>query len=461
MMEKILYLECYSGISGDMTVGALLDLGADRNRLEQALESLGVDGYHLHFGRKSKCGIDAYDFDVHLEDDGHEHTHEHSHEQGAHDHHHCHEHEDGTHDHHHSHDQGDGAHEYLHSHEHEDGAHGHDHRHAHGHSHVHRNLYDIYEIIGRLQEKEEVKALARRMFEIVAEAESKAHGLPVENVHFHEVGAVDSIVDIVSTAVLLDDLGIKKVIVSPLSEGRGYVRCQHGVMPVPVPATANIAAAHGLHLRLTDNEGEMVTPTGAAIAAAVSCGEELPEHYTIEKIGVGAGNKDFKNANILRAMILCPEPERSDILWKLETNIDDCTGEALGYTMEKLLEAGALDVYFTSIQMKKNRPACELSVICREGERERLEDLIFLHTTTIGIRRYKVERTVLDRREETVQTEWGRVGVKICSRRERKYVYPEYEGVKAVCEAGGLSFQDAYRMVRDLAEAAQGQEKEE
>ncbi len=425
-MEKILYLECYSGISGDMTVGALLDLGADRERLERALKSLGVDGYHLHFGRTSKCGIDAYDFDVHLEG--------------------CHEHE-----HHHGHDH---EHEHHHGHDHD-----HEHDHHHGHPHEHRNLYDIYEIIGRLQEKEEVKALARRMFEIVAEAESKAHGLPVEEVHFHEVGAVDSIVDIVSTAVLLDDLGVGKVIVSPLSEGRGYVRCQHGVMPVPVPATANIAAACGLRLHLTDNEGEMVTPTGAAIAAAIGCGEELPERYTIEKIGVGAGNKDFKNANILRAMILCPEPERKDILWKLETNIDDCTGEALGYTMEKLFEAGALDVYFTPIQMKKNRPAWELSVICGEGEREALEDLIFCHTTTIGIRRYEVRRTVLERRKETVETEWGPAAVKVCSRKGRQEAYPEYESVKRLCEAGGLSFGEAYGLVRGLAE--NGGEKEQ
>ena len=202
---KILYLECNSGISGDMTVGALLDLGADRERLERALESLHVDGYHLHFGRTKKCGIDAFDFDVHLEGGEHGHEHEHGHD-----------------------------HEHTHDHEH---AHDHEHGHAHAHPHVHRNLRDICEIIDRMEEGDEVKALARRMFEIVAEAESKAHGLPMEEVHFHEVGAVDSIVDIVSTAVLLADLGVGKIIVSPLAEGRGYVRCQHGVMPVPVPAT--------------------------------------------------------------------------------------------------------------------------------------------------------------------------------------------------------------------------------
>ena len=217
--ERYLYLDCSSGISGDMTVGALLDLGADREVLERALDSLGVGGYHLHFGRKKKCGIDAFDFDVHLED------------------------EDG------------------HGHE--------EHGHGHSHGHVHRNLNDIFDIIGRLDADDAVKNLARRMFSIVAEAESKAHGIPVEEVHFHEVGAIDSIVDIVSAAVCFHNLGISRVYVSPLAEGQGYVRCQHGVMPVPVPATANIVSGHGLTLRFTENQGEMATPTGAAIAAAL------------------------------------------------------------------------------------------------------------------------------------------------------------------------------------------------
>lgn len=452
---KILYLECYSGISGDMTVGALLDLGADRARLERALESMGVGGYHLHFGRKLKCGIDAYDFDVHLEEDGHEHGHGdgHGHSHGNHGHSHSHEAAEnhGYEHHEHSHELAEGhghepyEHSYSHSHELAEG-------HSHPHPHIHRNLYDIYALIDRLQEKEAVKAMARRIFEIVAEAESKAHGLPVEQVHFHEVGAVDSIVDIVSTAVLLDDLGVEKVIVSPLAEGHGYVCCQHGVMPVPVPATANIAAAHGLNLRLTDNDGEMVTPTGAAIAAALSCGEDLPERYIIEKIGVGAGNKDFKNANILRAMILRPQEEKRDVLWKLETNIDDCTGEALGYTLEKLMKAGALDAYCTPIQMKKNRPAYELSVMCRERDREMLEEIIFCHTTTIGIRRYPVERTVLERRELTVETAWGQAKAKLCGRGDRWFCYPEYESVRAICENSGLSFQEAYDGIKRAAE---------
>ena len=487
-MEKILYLECYSGISGDMTVGALLDLGASRQRLEKALESLHVDGYHLHFGRKKKCGIDAYDFDVHLEaDEGQHHDeegHHHYDGEGDHGHHHhgedaYHGHEDEGHDHHHHDSDGHHHHhheEACHSHD-SDGHHHHHHEAGHHHPHVHRNLNDIYQIIDRMEEKEEVRQLARKMFRIVAEAEAKAHGLPIEGVHFHEVGAIDSIVDIISTAVLVDDLAVDRVIVSPLWEGRGYVRCQHGLMPVPVPATAGIVSACGLKLHLTDNEGEMVTPTGAAIAAALSSGDKLPEQYVVRKVGIGAGNKDFKNANILRAMILeraeegtegsgtresgaaamgegpaAMEERPADSLWVLETNIDDCTGEALGFVMEELLSQGAKDVWHTPIFMKKNRSAVLLSVLCENGDREMLEETLFLHTTTIGIRRYPVERTALERREIQVDTPWGKAQAKVCIRGKRLRVAPEYESVKQICREQGLAYEQVYRTIQRLGE---------
>lgn len=430
--EKILYLECYSGISGDMTVGALLDLGASRERLTAELEKLGIGGYHLHFGRTQKCGIDAYDFDVHLE--GHEHDHEHGH------------------DHHH----GD-----------------HEHTHDHHHSHVHRNIHDINHIIDRLED-EETRRLAKEMFRLVAEAESKAHGLPVDQVHFHEVGAVDSIVDIVSTAVCIRDLGISRVAVSPLSEGRGYVKCQHGIMPVPVPATAGIAAACGLTLRLTDNEGEMVTPTGAAIAGCLRTEKELPERYTIEKIGVGAGTKDFKNANILRAMILVPEDEEGqktetednrmefseklekDAIYVIETNMDDCSGEALGFLMECLMEEGAADVWYTPAVMKKSRPAYILHTLCRQEQIEDMEGLIFAHTTTIGIRRYPVERTILSRRGELMDLPLGKISVKVCSFKGEERFYPEYESIARISRETGMGFSEAYHLAKLQAEQAAG-----
>lgn len=444
-MKKTLYLECNSGISGDMTVGALLDLGADRKVLEDALASLGVDGYHLHFGTTEKCGIKAYDFDVHLEYEEHEHHHDHEHgdHDHGHDHTHAHVHEDGTehcHDHGHTHDHGDHDHDHVHTHD-------------HMHPHTHRNLYDIYTIIDRLQCSDKVKQLARRIFEIVAEAESKAHGLPIDQVHFHEVGAIDSIVDIISTAVCLDNLGIEKVIVSPLAEGQGYVRCQHGTLPVPVPATANIAQAYGLKLRFTETPGEMVTPTGAAIAAALGTGASMPKNYRIVKIGIGAGNKDFDHANILRAMIIEEEEEeKTDSLELLETNLDDCTGEVLGYTMNLLLKAGANDVWYTPIYMKKNRPAYMLSVLCRESSRETMEDIIFTHTTSIGIRRFPAQRTALDRKRIQVETAYGAADVKVCSYKGKQYCYPEYDSVSAICdEQGNVDFNTVYEAVEKAA----------
>lgn len=486
-MGKILYLECNSGISGDMTVGALLDLGADRQVLERALASMQVDGYHLHFGRKVKCGLDAYDFDVHLEE-GHEHPHEHDHGD-------THEH---SHDHDHPHD-----HDHLHDHDHEE-AHGHshdhdhrhDHDHAHGHPHVHRNLHDVNEIIDRLDSSEKVKGLAKKMFLIVAEAESKAHGLPLDQVHFHEVGAIDSIIDIVSVAVCVDNLGVDDIVVSPLAEGYGTVRCQHGVIPVPVPATANIAAAYDLTLRFTDNEGEMVTPTGAAIAAALRTRKELPAGCKVRKIGMGAGNKDFRQANVLRAMLLeeergvtgvagtisavapravseptldpalnsVPEavqshPLNGTAMWVMEANLDDCTGEMLGFAMETLLAAGAADVWYTPIFMKKNRPAYTLSVLYREELQEALEDILFIHTTTIGIRRYPVRRTILPREQRQVRTEYGTAAVKVCRYKNRVFCYPEYESVRKCCQETGADFQTVYSEVKRAAEEAETEEK--
>ena len=481
-MEKILYLECNSGISGDMTVGALLDLGADRGALERALGSLGVGGYHLHFGRTKKCGLDAFDFDVHLEGvegEHHHHHHEHGgeeeHGHGGEHHHehgdevHCHGHEeagphhkhgDEVHEHHH-HEHGPEGHCHAHEeagHHHEHGAEAHCHVHGeaehHHHPHVHRNYADICAIIDRLDSNARVKELAKRMFRIVAEAESKAHGLPIDQVHFHEVGAIDSIVDIIGVAVCLDNLGIDNVVVSPLAEGSGYVRCQHGVIPVPVPATANIAQTHGLTLRLTDNDGEMVTPTGAAIAAAVKTMDRLPASCRIVKTGMGAGKKDFKQANVLRAMILETEESAGDQMWVMESNIDDCTGEMLGFAMEMILAAGAADVWATPIFMKKNRPAYMLSVLCREDKLEELETLMLTQTTTIGVRRYPVSRTIMDRRNETVSTRFGDARVKVCGYKGKQYFYPEYESVKTICREHGVDFRTAYDEIRRKAEEA-------
>lgn len=291
-MPNKLYLECYSGISGDMTVAALLDLGADQQVLLEGLESLNLPGYQLKIGRVKKNGIDACDFDVILDEPENHHDHDHEHEH-HHEHHHDHEHE-----HHHDHD-----HEHHHDHDHE---HHHDHEHEnhHHHDHVHRNIGDIFAIIDQSKISDRAKQTAKDIFRIIAAAESKAHGIAEDQVHFHEVGAVDSIVDIVSAAICLDNLDITEAVVSDLYEGCGYVHCQHGLMPVPVPAVVNIAADNALRLRLTQTRGEMITPTGAAIAAYLSKGGKLPESFVIEKIGLGAGKKDFATANILRAFLI-------------------------------------------------------------------------------------------------------------------------------------------------------------
>ena len=396
-MGRILYFECNSGISGDMTVGALLDLGADREKLEHVLESMQMGEYQLHFGRTQKCGLDAYDFDVILEE---------------------------------------GSCETGHGKE----------------DHFHRNLMDIQKLIDRADTNDRVRDLANKIFLIVARAESKAHGLPLEKVHFHEVGAIDSIIDIMGTAVCLDDLGIDRIVVSPLSEGYGTVTCQHGVIPVPVPATANIAMAEGLTLHPIDQEGEMVTPTGAAIAAAIRTEEKLPAACRIRKIGLGAGNKDFPHANVLRAMILEEEERSEENLWVLESNIDDSTGEMMGFAMEMLFEAGALDVWYTPIYMKKNRPACKLSVLCREERIKAIEECCFMQTSTIGIRRYPVTRTILERQILEANTIFGKAKVKICSDGNNTYFYPEFEDVRKICRTWTVDYKTVYT---EIIKAAQ------
>ncbi len=443
MSKTILYLECATGISGDMTVAALLDLGASKIKLQAALASLNVDGYSVAITRANSHGVDACSFDVELElEHEHEHGH-HGHEALEHEH----PHEAREHEHHHGHEHGHGHH------------HGHDHAHGHEehhHPHVHRNLADVTAILNSGDLTPRARALALKIFGIVAEAESKAHGKPVDEVHFHEVGAIDSIVDIAAAAVCLDDLGIDDVVVTGLSEGTGFVECQHGLLPVPVPAVANIAAAAGLPLRILPVQGEMVTPTGAAIAAAIRTRPALPGFFTIRKIGLGAGKRDFGMPNVLRAMLIEETPAAdadappAEVLI-LETNIDDSTGETLGLAMDSLLEAGALDVHYVPVFMKKNRPAWLLRAICREADAPALERVIFTETSSIGVRRLRTGRTCLARTIMDVGLPAGSVKVKKCSFDGQAFYYPEYESVKALAAASGVPFADLFR---DAAETA-------
>ncbi len=302
---KKLYLECNAGISGDMLVAALLDLGADRAKLDEALQSIPAKGFTYNISRVSKAGVDCCDFDVVLDAEHENHDHDmsflHGEAVAAHVHSHEHEHD---HEHHHEHD-----HEHHHEHEH-DHEHHHDHvhmPHEHHHHHEHRGLKEVIEIINGTQMSEQARALALKIFDIIAEAEGKAHAVAKEDVHFHEVGAIDSIVDIVAIAVCFDSLGVGEVIVPELCEGRGTVRCQHGVLPVPVPATANIMQSFGLNVRLLLVQGEFVTPTGAAAAAALMTTDELPEQFKICAIGLGAGKRQYERPSILRALLIEPQ----------------------------------------------------------------------------------------------------------------------------------------------------------
>ena len=436
-MKKSLYLECYSGISGDMTVAALLDLGADRTVLEKVLSSLPLPGFKIKTGRVLKSGIDACDFDVVLEEDNHDHdmAYLHGHEGQKHI-----RREAGGSEHGRSHQEQEHSAQETHSHSHD------------RHRHIHRGIKEIREIIHRGEMTPRARELALRIFEVLAQAEAKAHRVPVEDVHFHEVGAVDSIVDIVSVAVCLDNLGIDEVIVPVLCEGRGTVRCQHGILPVPVPAVANIVSANHLNLQLTEVQGELVTPTGAAIAAAVKTSDKLPRDFAISKIGIGAGKRKYDCPGILRAMLIEEKTgeEQSgekDTIIKMETNIDDCSGEVLGFVLEKLMKAGAKDVHYIPAYMKKNRPAWVLNVICREEDMEALQEIIFRETTTIGIRYTRMERTVLKREQRTVETPLGTAQIKVCTFHGEQYCYPEYESAARLSKEQGISYREAYEIV--------------
>lgn len=387
MSKKTLYLECYSGISGDMMVGAFLDLGVEKDYLEKVLEDLPLSGYEIEIKKETKKSIEGTAFRVLLKEE----------------------------------------------------------------SASHRNLADIYQIIDEAKLSDCVKQSAKGIFEIVAKAEAKAHGISLDQVHFHEVGAVDSIIDIIAAAVCAERLGIEHVAVSVLYEGQGYTECQHGKLPVPVPAVVNIIQEYNLPIQITNTQGEMITPTGAAIVAYLKNVEQYSYKGKIKKVGIGIGCKEFEHANILRAMIIEEHKSSDEDLWILESNIDDATGETLSYTMEKLFQAGAKDVYYIPIFMKKNRPAYLLNVICSMSDIETMEGIIFYQTTTIGIRKYPIKRRTLDRKILTVNTQFGITKAKVCYFEEQTFCYPEYESVRNLCEAHNLDFQSAYAMIQNNA----------
>ena len=442
-MSRKLYLECYSGISGDMTVAALTDLGVEEAFLRQELAKLHLDGYEIKISRTKKNQITAADFDVILKEDGemHGHSHDHSHP-------------------------GEG--------------------HEHSHSHSHNSYKEISELISQSELNSRVKEMSLKIFHVIAEAEAKVHGMPVDQVHFHEVGAVDSIVDITAAAICLDKLGFDSILTSELWEGKGTTWCQHGRIPVPAPAVLEMMADHRIPVKFTPVEGEMITPTGAGIAAALTAERKLPERFVVEKVGVGAGKKDFPHANILRAMILNTDTDAVsekkekaagstenrkngadnavktnqgiaagslNTVTVLETNVDDCSGEQLGYAMECLLREGALDTSCIPVYMKKNRPAYMLHVTCRPKDAEKMETVIFRETTSIGLRKYREERSILPREIITVTLPDGQeVRVKKCSHHGQEFFYPEYEDMKVACRTADRSFPEVCKEAVDAAD---------
>ena len=408
---KTLYLDLFSGISGDMFAGALIDLGVDAHKLERELKKLKLDGYHLHVTRRQKSGIEGVKLDVHLND--------------------------------------------VHDHEHHRG-HGH---HQHGGN---RTFTRIKKLIAQSKLSPWVKKKAVAVFQRIAEAEGKIHDLPPELVHFHEVGAVDSIVDIVGACVALAMLGKPRVLASPVIEGVGWVDCAHGRFPVPAPATLAILGARGIGITQCNEPHELVTPTGAALLAEFAEGFEPMQNLIAEKTGFGLGTRENKTRpNVLRVVLGKAEKQTSnaahrtsniehhdwekDTIAVLETNLDDMNPEILGHFVETSLAAGALDVFHTPIQMKKNRPGTLLTVLCAQSDADKFSEMILCETSALGVRHTRAERRKLRREFAGVKTPFGRVTVKL-GRLNGKIVQvaPEFESCKKLAARAKVPLKKVY-----------------
>lgn len=438
--QKILYFDCASGISGDMTLAALLDLGVDEKIFIGELEKLRLDGLRLEIAETQKNGIRAKRVRVLVDGaeadavpgDAHGHT-----------------------------QFRDGAAMHGHTQFHEN-TEAHEHVHPHIHMHPHRSFADIRRMITQSALKACTKDLALRIFGRVAAAEARVHAKPIEEVHFHEVGAVDSIVDIVGCAILIDMIAPQAIYASVLCEGQGYVRCQHGLLSVPVPATSEILTAANAPLRQTDIDGELITPTGAAIIAELAQSFGPMPEMKMEKIGWGAGTKDLPVPNVLKICQGFASEEKAkgnvsagepgdcggimhDEITVLEANVDDCTGEMLGFAMEILMAEGALDVSYQPVFMKKNRPAYRLTVLVKPQDEQRMERLIFLHTTTIGIRKRREQRSILAREHVWAKTPYGEMRAKKVSAGKTVRLYPEYESAVKLALENDISLWEIYR----------------
>jgi uncharacterized protein (TIGR00299 family) protein len=425
---RIAYLECFSGMSGDMFLGALVDAGVSPGVLEEAVAALSV-GAKLDFSRVVRSGISATKVDVWVDGEKDLPREEYWAEQEKH-----------------------VAQKTAHSpHEHDHVAHSHSHddevsqageraphEHSHEHSHPHgRGLSEIRELIGKASISNSAKRTAIAIFEALGAAEAKIHATPVESIHFHEVGAVDAIVDIVCAAVGTESLGVDEIICSPLNVGGGTVKCAHGTFPVPAPATVELLRDAPVYS--SDIQAELVTPTGAAIVKTLARRFASFPEMKVEKSGYGAGSRDFPgHPNVVRLTIgeaasTLAAKTASDTVTVLEANLDDLNPQVFGYVMDRLFEEGALDAFGMPVQMKKNRPGTLLTVLCKPEDASKLTQLIFTETTTLGVRRREETRQTLARRWENVRTEWGEVRIKIASMNGTVTNYaPEYEDCRRI-----------------------------
>ena len=427
VLMRIAYLECFSGISGDMFLGAMIDAGVPPEVFTRTVQALGVDA-RLEISRVDRSGISATKVDVIAAGEKelpreefwgkqgfeqHQHSHEHSHE--------------------HRPDHGHEQHGHSHSHE-----HSHDHEHSHGHEH--RGLKEIRQIIKQAAISETAKARAIKIFEALGRAEAKIHNTDVEKIHFHEVGAIDAIVDIVCAAVGVEALGADEWVCSPLNVGGGIVVCAHGTFPIPAPATLELLKKAPVYSG--EIQKELVTPTGAAIVSVLASRfSSFPRMKPLQS-GYGAGSREFKgHPNVVRLTIGEAAQEEAALATTeeiaiLEANLDDMTPQVFGYVMEQALAQGALDVFATAVQMKKNRPGMLLTVLCRPEDSQQLTQLFFSETTTLGVRMRKESRALLARRHVNVRTKWGEVRMKLAGVNGTISNYaPEYEDCRRIAEA--------------------------
>lgn len=427
---KTLYLECNMGAAGDMLTAALLELHPDPQGFVERMNRLGLPGVVFAAQPAVKCGITGTQVSVTVggeEEESHDvPLHSHVHETAQDEAHpgHAHDHVHG-HDHEHTHD-----HEHIHDHE-----HSHGHEHGHGHHH-HAGMGDIRHILSHLDIPQPVRQDAEAVYQLIAQAESHAHGRPVEEIHFHEVGTLDAVTDVVAVCWLLHDLAPEQIVASPVHVGCGQVRCAHGILPVPAPATAYIL--QGVPTYGGSVQGELCTPTGAALLKHFVQRFGSSPVMRVEKTGYGMGKKDFEAANCVRAM-LGQTQEESAAIAQLACNLDDMTPEALGFAQERLWEAGALDVTTAPIGMKKNRPGVQLTCLCRLEDREKLVSVLFAHTTTLGVRESLCTRYTLARSQRTVETEHGPVRVKEARGWGVTREKPEYEDVAKIAREQGLT----------------------